>query len=900
MSVLSKLSLIWDFLLLSVLFSGYAYADSEGDIKIDGERLLYKGQNICSIGRAYVHSGWRVFYMHQGEHLHKDYKSGRDANMSWYQYTATDDSFTFKCSQGKDGNTVFIDWYITRNNDAPLKGVYSLIPIELSKEILENAKITSHDGKECLVESVGYKIKFTPTAGGDWAKVNGKGWLGWIRGSWKPREDMKPGEVIHMGIKIELSGEPQGPIPFNSDIVQKVPREIPDAYIASKDECIIIPLPKEMKLGGGKFVLNSKTRLVIADKPIQADNYGPVQLQRELDGIYGVPVEIESSNPASNAAGNILIGEPWKNKAVERKLAELGVSISKDDPGAEGYFLAVTPECVVVAGADERGTYWGVQTLMQLLRKGDKETHLPLVTIKDWPSQSIRGADFFGGRPLPLKSFEDLIDKVFARYKLNTIVLSLDNWYKFPSHPECSPQGVTPEQLEQVLKICQEHHIQVIPEIDCLRSVSTILKVHPELVENANDKSPNACPTNPDLYRFLEELFHDVEKIAETYGGFRYFSIGCDEVVQASFGDCERCKKTGKTPAELFAASITTWHDYWAKRGIKTIVFHDSLATYDSARLTAARKLIPKDMIISFWGYQGGAPCDEFVKEGFTMLGCYQFVSSNAYNDASLWLKYPKCIGTYNLHTVLAPDMLKAALNSPSQFHWNYLDIFASDCTWSPGKRTPQNLPYNMYQLYVDRLAGKPNLAREDKTEKGFSVDISPFLNYDLPKSLANLPRGDVRLDGTVFAIQERGVVLWGPMMGALPEKVVIPVNARAKSLTFLHACVKDENAGNFKGYGSWTKSVGSYKIYLEDSLARAVDLVTTKTIQAVESTPEREVLEPAFVVWQEETSGAKLYSYKWTNPSPDKIIEKIEFVSSRTKAGPMLLAITGLDVIPQ
>ena len=86
----------------------------------------------------------------------------------------------------------------------------------------------------------------------------------------------------------------------------------------------------------------------------------------------------------------------------------------------------------------------------------------------------------------------------------------------------------------------------------------------------------------------------------------------------------------------------------------------------------------------------------------------------------------------------------------------------------------------------------------------------------------------------------------------------------------------------------------------MEDSLARAVDLVTTKTIQAVESTPEREVLEPAFVVWQEETSGAKLYSYKWTNPSPDKIIEKIEFVSSRTKAGPMLLAITGLDVIPQ
>ena len=61
---------------------------------------------------------------------------------------------------------------------------------------------------------------------------------------------------------------------------------------------------------------------------------------------------------------------------------------------AEGYYLSIEKNRIVVAGHDERGTYYGIQTLKQLLTN-DK---LPLLTVKDYPDIAARGVDegFYG------------------------------------------------------------------------------------------------------------------------------------------------------------------------------------------------------------------------------------------------------------------------------------------------------------------------------------------------------------------------------------------------------------------------------------------------------------------------------------------------------------------------
>jgi len=63
---------------------------------------------------------------------------------------------------------------------------------------------------------------------------------------------------------------------------------------------------------------------------------------------------------------------------------------------AEGYYLSVEPKGAVVVGRDERGLYYGVQTLREMMAKGQME----ICTVQDWPDVAYRGAiEGFYGRP---------------------------------------------------------------------------------------------------------------------------------------------------------------------------------------------------------------------------------------------------------------------------------------------------------------------------------------------------------------------------------------------------------------------------------------------------------------------------------------------------------------------
>ena len=63
---------------------------------------------------------------------------------------------------------------------------------------------------------------------------------------------------------------------------------------------------------------------------------------------------------------------------------------------AEGYYLKIDDNNIVVAGADRRGLFYGVQTLLQLVENGK----LPAVEITDYPDVPYRGVvEGFYGKP---------------------------------------------------------------------------------------------------------------------------------------------------------------------------------------------------------------------------------------------------------------------------------------------------------------------------------------------------------------------------------------------------------------------------------------------------------------------------------------------------------------------
>lgn len=133
------------------------------------------------------------------------------------------------------------------------------------------------------------------------------------------------------------------------------------------------PLPQQSRIDSQTISLSQPVTLVGADK---ADADAVALLRNHLTRVQ------------PKGGLKLIIGERG-DKSVK--------AFAKQIPAqAEGYFLKVSPTQIVVAGSDERGTYYGVQSLLGLMQGAS----LPLCEITDWPSVACRGViEGFYGNP---------------------------------------------------------------------------------------------------------------------------------------------------------------------------------------------------------------------------------------------------------------------------------------------------------------------------------------------------------------------------------------------------------------------------------------------------------------------------------------------------------------------
>lgn len=129
---------------------------------------------------------------------------------------------------------------------------------------------------------------------------------------------------------------------------------------------------------------------------------------------------------AEKAAFRISIGTKG-DKAVKKYARRIPAN-------PEGYYLKIDKDEIIIAGTDERGTYYGVQTLAQLLTL----SKLPLAEITDYPDVPYRGVvEGFYGTPW---SHEARLSQLefYGRNKMNVYLYgpkddpyhSTPNWRK--------------------------------------------------------------------------------------------------------------------------------------------------------------------------------------------------------------------------------------------------------------------------------------------------------------------------------------------------------------------------------------------------------------------------------------------------------------------------------------
>lgn len=204
-------------------------------------------------------------------------------------------------------------------------------------------------------------------------------------------------------------------------------------------------------------------------------------------------------------------------------------AISKNS-NEEAYSIQINSDVTVTANT-EKGAFYAIQTLKQLLRKNKNKGLFPKINIKDWPAFKIRGFMHDTGRNF--QSVEQLKEQleVLSNYKYNIFHWHLtdDPAWRLESklYPELQDESATSrhkgkfytqEDFKEIVAFCKERQITVIPEFD--------IPGHSKAFRSAFDfesmRDEKALPVLLDLFKELICL--------TTPEDMPYIHIGTDEV----------------------------------------------------------------------------------------------------------------------------------------------------------------------------------------------------------------------------------------------------------------------------------------------------------------------------------------------------------------------------------
>jgi len=474
-----------------------------------------------------------------------------------------------------------------------------------------------------------------------------------------------------------------------------------------------------MTLAGPRLRLNKNTRLVVADGATAQDKMAALAVQQEALMRLGSPrLRIVRVRAVEHAENVLVFGEPQRMPLVARLLRASGASAPT---GSEGYCLRVGPNWAVVAGHDPAGTFYGAQTLCQLVGTDAKGPFVWPTRIDDYPTLGWRGAHLFvGNQALPFH--KKLITNVFARLKMNNLVLQCEQAHWDTLGKTAPPWAMSKSDLWQEIAFARRHFLTVTPLVNSVGHMPWLLD-NPRHRNWAEDpQTPYAAGvTNASLDAFLFKLD---DEVLDTFGSDA-LHIGGDEVtMRGRYPEVSRGRYS--SVAEAYVAQVIKLHDYLKRRNVRTMVWGDMLlapgeapgetpgftnaASLAQAQWTRAR--LPKDIVITDWHYASHAA---FTSPRLFQQAGFGPVIGATWND-------PANIGAFS--RVLAQEGQRGLLQTTwagynsraenlnheaSQF---VAFVIAAEEAWNGGRVPPERLPYDPAQvfwaLYGDETSVKP------------------------------------------------------------------------------------------------------------------------------------------------------------------------------------------------
>lgn len=419
----------------------------------------------------------------------------------------------------------------------------------------------------------------------------------------------------------------------------------------------VFPAPREWSAAAGDFVLDQASIIAVPASPSQQDLFLARMLADELGDRFDLHLKIERLEHLAPARNLIVMGD-FSNPLVAEFCAGHGLNLDARNPGPEGYILHAGPGIVVVAGSDDRGAFYGLQSLRQLAVERPGPLRFTGCRIRDWPAKLFRGFKLYlpGRNNIPF--FKRFVRDTLALYKYNTLILEMNASMRFERHPELNAAWVrfsretnywrrnyppgAPHDLEinsshqdtadggflekdevaDLARYVRQFHIELVPELPSFTHSYYLLSAHPELSEVPGELWPDTyCPSNPESYKLLFEVYDEYIDLLKP----RMVHAGHDELFQP-VGLCPRCRD--KDIRERYGEDVRKIHDYLAGKGVRMAIWGDMLlegvrgvglrekkapdgfvykAPGGMTRAQVAR-LIPKDILIFNWFWSASDP----------------------------------------------------------------------------------------------------------------------------------------------------------------------------------------------------------------------------------------------------------------------------------------------------
>ncbi len=333
----------------------------------------------------------------------------------------------------------------------------------------------------------------------------------------------------------------------------------------------IIPQPVSLTVKEGSFSISRNTPIVLQD---EADRKSADFLNLYLRQVYGFVLPVKKGT-AKNAI-----------RLFTRKFIKA--------PEKDAYNLEAGPTGISIEGDTYAGTFYGIQTLIQLLPVNKASVlKVAAVAVQDAPRFTYRGMMLDAGRHFfPVSFIKKYLDYL-ALHKFNKFHWHLTDdqgWrIEIKKYPKLTSVGgwrngtiigrypgtgndnkryggfYTQAQIREIVKYAGERYIDVVPEIEMPGHASAAIAAYPELScfpeEPTKKYYPKACAWGGDstgkqvvqswgvyddvfvpsenTFKFLENVLDEVMALFP----YQYIHIGGDECPKTNWKRSAFCQQ---------------------------------------------------------------------------------------------------------------------------------------------------------------------------------------------------------------------------------------------------------------------------------------------------------------------------------------------------------------------